>query len=144
MDMLKQSHCLKVAVVIGLCFLGASLLTVCASSAGRNSASQVRDGVYEAVARGRNGDVPVTTTLSGGKIIRVEVGENIETSVFTSRAIPVLIESIIQNNSYGVDAVAGATITSFAIKTAVADTVRQAGGGFRPLRKVPCRGTWKR
>ncbi|MDR2403794.1 MAG: FAD-dependent oxidoreductase [Spirochaetaceae bacterium] len=135
--MLKQSQWLKAAAFIGLCFLGASLLTVCASSAGRNSTSQVRDGVYEATARGRNGDVPVTTTLSGGKITRVEVGENIETSVFTSRAIPVLIESIVQNNSYGVDAVAGATITSFAIKTAVADAVRQAGGDAGLYGKPP-------
>jgi fumarate reductase flavoprotein subunit len=139
--MQKKSHFQKTAI-LGLCFFAVSLLTVCASSIAQKSVSLARDGVYDAVARGRNGDVPVTTTISGGKISGVVVGENIETTVFTSRAVPVLIESIIQNNSYGVDVVAGATFTCSAIKTAVANAVDQAGGGagLYGRRPVPARG----
>jgi fumarate reductase flavoprotein subunit len=48
--------------------------------------------------------------------------------VYTDRAIPLLISEIIKYNSYAVDVVAGATITSSAIKYAVAEAVAQGGG----------------
>ena len=107
-------------------------LTMCSSNpsaGGSRNTTVAKDGVYQASEWGRNGEVPVTTTISGGKITKVELGAHIETSVFTDRAIPVLISSIIANNSYGVDGVAGATFTSLAIKRSVEEAVRQAGGG---------------
>ena len=87
------------------------------------------DGTYTASAQGRNGLVPVTVTIEGGAIAAVEVGENIETDVFTVDAIPALAAKIVENNSYNVDGISGATWTSAAIKTAVRMCVEEAGGG---------------
>lgn len=110
-----------------------ALLGACSSnppSGGSGSdTAQAKDGVYTASAWGRNGEVIVTTTISGGAIADVTVGSHIETSVFTNRAIPVLAAAIVEHNSYGVDVVAGATFTSRAIKQGVEDAISQAGGG---------------
>lgn len=87
-----------------------------------------QDGVYSASAQGRNGLVYVDTTIENGVIASVEVTQHMETDVFTTEAIPSLAADIVANNSYGVDVVSGATWTSYAIKTAVAAAVREAGG----------------
>ncbi|MDR1619282.1 MAG: FAD-binding protein [Clostridiales bacterium] len=87
-----------------------------------------KDGTYTTAAMGRNGQVTVATTFSGGKITKVDVQDHIETSVYTDRAIPVLSTAIVENNSYNVDVVAGATATCSAIKRAVYDAIDQAGG----------------
>jgi uncharacterized protein with FMN-binding domain len=87
-----------------------------------------KDGVYSTSSQGRNGLVYVDTTIKDGKISTVEITRHMETDVFTSEAIPALAADIVANNSYGVDVVSGANWTSHAIKTAVADAIREAGG----------------
>ena len=86
------------------------------------------DGTYTAAAQGRNGLIPVTIEIKDGKIASAEVGENIETDVFTTDAIPALLEKIVANNSYNVDGISGATWTSAGIKTAVRMCIDEAGG----------------
>lgn len=95
------------------------------------------DGVYTNAAQGRNGLVPVTIEIKDGKIVSAEVGEHIETNVFTTDAIPALLESIVEHNSYAVDSVSGATWTSAAIKTAVRLSVTEAGGNAAAYGVVP-------
>ena len=84
------------------------------------------DGTYEAERDGKDGPVPVTVTVSGGKISAVEVGENTETAGIGTLAIEALPELIVSANSADVDAVSGATITSDAILAGVADCLEQA------------------
>jgi len=96
-----------------------------------------KDGVYSTSAQGRNGLVHVDTTIKDGKISAVEVTRHMETDVFTSEAIPALTAEIVANNSYGVDVISGATWTSYAIKTAVADAIREAGGTESYYSAVP-------
>jgi fumarate reductase flavoprotein subunit len=99
------------------------------SSAAGSAAGDVTyaDGTYEGVGTGRNGDVPVTVTIEGGVITSVEVGENSETEGIGSNAIEQLPDEIVAANGIdGVDAVAGATLTSQGIFEAVSQALESA------------------
>ena len=87
----------------------------------------VADGTYTASRCGINGPIEVTTTIEGGKITSVEVGEHRKTEGFGTVAIDILPGSIVNANSIEVEAVAGATLTSAAIIKAVSDCLIQAG-----------------
>lgn len=63
-----------------------------------------------------------------GALAKVEVTDNVESAGIGDTAIAKLPGKIIGNQSVGVDSVAGATLTSAAIKTAVGDCIKQAGG----------------
>ena len=108
----------------GAAVVAAASAGVCAIAAEGAAA----DGTYTASAQGRNGLVPVTIEIKDGAIVSAEVGEHIETDVFTTDAIPALLDKIVANNSYNVDGISGATWTSAAIKTAVRMCVEEAGG----------------
>ena len=98
-----------------------------ADAAPAADASAVADGTYTASGKGIGGDVPVTVTVEGGKITAVEVGENSETQGIGSKAIEQLpAASVEANGTDGVDAVAGATVTSKAIFSAVNDALANA------------------
>ena len=91
------------------------------------AAATLKDGEYKASSKGIGGDVPVTVTVEGGKIVSVEVGENSETAGIGTKAIEQLPEAIVAaNGTDGVDAVAGATVTSKAIFSAVNDALANA------------------
>ena len=85
------------------------------------------DGTYEAAGTGIGGDVPVTVTVEGGAVTAVEVGENSETQGIGTNAIEQLPAAIVAANGVdGVNAVSGATVTSNAILSAVAEALAQA------------------
>ena len=85
------------------------------------------DGTYTAEGKGISGDVPVTVTVEGGKIVSVEVGDNSETQGIGSQAVEQLPSAIVAaNGTEGVDAVSGATVTSKAIFSAVEECLKQA------------------
>ena len=90
--------------------------------------SSVADGTYTASKPGIHGDVTVETTFEDGRITSVVVTEEEETPEIGGIAITDIPAAIVENNSYNVDAITGATITSDAIKEAVADAITQAGG----------------
>ena len=85
------------------------------------------DGTYSAEGKGIGGKVPVTVEVKDGKIASVTVGDNSETEGIGSKAIDQLPEAIVAaNGTEGVDALAGATVTSKAIFSAVEDCLSQA------------------
>ena len=67
----------------------------------------------------------VKVTMENGKIAKVEVLDNKETPGIGDRAIAALPDAIVKAGSTEVDNVSGATITSKAIKEAVADALSQ-------------------
>ncbi|MCI9264349.1 MAG: FAD-binding protein [Oscillospiraceae bacterium] len=71
------------------------------------------------------GDLHVKVTMKDGKIAKVEVLENKETPGIGTKAIDAIPDAIVKANSVEVDNVSGATITSKAIKEAVADALSQ-------------------
>ncbi|MDE6107444.1 MAG: FAD-binding protein [Oscillospiraceae bacterium] len=96
------------------------------------TASAVKDGTYTATAPGFSwtGMITADVTFKDGKLTAVEVTEEHETEtgelfgMVKSTYIPRMIE----HQSLAVDAVAGATASSNAIRAIVADAVEQAGG----------------
>ena len=82
---------------------------------------------YSATGNGYHGEMTVNVTIEDGKITDVELGDNHETNVVIDRAFPVIRERILEANTADVDSVTAATFSSYAIKTAVAEAMQQAG-----------------
>ena len=93
-------------------------------------------GTYTAVSAGRNADIKVEVTFSADAIEDVKITEHSETDGIGTNATDTIPGKIVETQSLGIDAVAGATITSDAIIAAVADCVTQAGGDPEELKNV--------
>ena len=107
------SRVLVLALVMALT-LGTALAPVSAMAQ-----AALTDGTYTGAANGMGGAVNVTVTVEGGKITSVEVGDNQETPGISDPAIEQIPAAIVEAQSTDVDGVAGATVTSDAIKAAV-------------------------
>lgn len=90
-------------------------------------------GTYTASARGQKGDVTVETVFSDDAIVSVTVVSESETVRVSAPAIERIPAAIVERQSLAVDAISSVTITSNAIKTAVAECVKQAGGDLDAL-----------
>ena len=97
-------------------------------------------GTYTATADGNNGPVTVEVTVSDTAITSVKVTDQAETESIAGPAIERIPQAIVDNQSLAVDAVSGATVTSTAILTAVADAIEQAGGDVEALKNVAVSG----
>lgn len=106
-------------------FLGLllSLTMVFTMFTGLALAEGYTDGTYTGEANGMGGAVPVTVTVSGGKITGIQVGEHQETPGLADPALEQIPQDIIAAQSTEVDSVSGATVTSEAIKQAVANAL---------------------
>ena len=111
------SRVLVLALVMALT-LGTALAPVSAMAQ-----ATLTDGTYTGAANGMGGAVNVTVTVEGGKITSVEVGDNQETPGISDPAIEQIPAAIVEAQSTDVDGVAGATVTSDAIKAAVDDAL---------------------
>lgn len=94
-------------------------------------------GTYTATAKGMKSDIKVEVTFSEDKIEAINVIEHDETPRIGEFVVNTLPEIIVENQSLNVDSMSSATVTSMAIKNAVADCVKQAGADADALRKVP-------
>lgn len=104
---------MKKLISITVCAL--MLLSIAACAKEQAPATETLTGV----GKGFGGEVTVTVTKEGDKIVKVEaVGEN-ETKGIGSNAIEQLPAKIVEANSTEVDVIAGATYTSEAIIYAV-------------------------
>ena len=83
------------------------------------------DGTYTGSARGYSGTTQVTVTVSGGRITAVTVDSHGDTTSYFNRALAV-IDRLIAAQSTSVDAVSGATYSSYGIINAVADALKDA------------------
>ncbi len=102
-------------------------------------------GTYSATAKGHKGNVTIEATFDKTSITGVEVKEITETyglawGLETSPA-EVLPGQIVASQSLAVDVVTGATVTSRAIVSAVAECVMAAGGDPELLKSVPVERT---
>ncbi len=95
------------------------------------------DGIYTASAEGRNGAVTVEVEIAGGAIASARVVSDTETADLTDVAKTVIPLAVVQGQSLAVDSVAGSTLTSYAVKSAIADCVEQAGGDPSAFEETP-------
>ena len=78
------------------------------------------DGTYTGTASGMGGAVNVSVTVEGGRITAIDITGHAETPGVSDPAIQQIPAAIIEAQSTDVDGVAGATVTSTAIREAVA------------------------
>lgn len=126
---------MKKSIAVLMSLMMALSVSACGSSSAASSsaaetttAASGLSGSYTETVKGRNADMSVTTTFTDGKITSVEVGDNEETEGIGTQAIDDVPGRIVEANSLAVDASTGATITSDAIKEAVAAAITEAGG----------------
>ena len=113
-----------------------SMLILSALAAGAMTVSGFAGeaGTYSASAPGLGGNVTVTVTTDGEKITDVVIEGKDETPAIGGAAIETLQPLILEKQSADIDGVAGATITSDAVKKAAAEAIAQAIAG--PLMAV--------
>ena len=92
-----------------------------------DNAASLTDGIYTSSAQGCLSDVTVTVTVTGGRVTGVEIDASGETPELGGIAAETLADQLTKAGSTsGVDAVAGATMTSDAVFTAMDDCLSQA------------------
>ena len=95
-------------------------------------------GTYTAVAQGHNGAITMETTFSEDRIESIQVVNHYESEGVCEKALfTELPDSILSNQSLAVDTIAGATVASNALITAVKDCAEQAGCDPNALMTAP-------
>ena len=92
----------------------------------RKKVEGLKDGEYLGSANGYGGILTVKVTIKNGKISAIDVISQNETPQYFRRAYAVINE-ILSTGSVNVDSVSGATVSSNALKMAVADAIQKAG-----------------
>lgn len=93
----------------------------------KNAALSFTPGTYTGSGKGYGGQVQARVTFSETGITDIRVGQQRETAHVGDVALQTLPQKIIAANGLGVDAVSGATMSSFGLKEAVLDAADQAG-----------------
>ncbi|MBP5646989.1 MAG: FAD-dependent oxidoreductase [Bacteroidaceae bacterium] len=93
----------------------------------RNAALSFTPGTYTGSGKGYGGQVQARVTFSETGVTEIRVGQQRETAHVGDVALQTLPQKIIAANGLGVDAVSGATMSSFGLKEAVLDAADQAG-----------------
>lgn len=119
----------------GFAVLLASTLVLMSAGVSAEGAVFANPGTYTATAAGRNGEVTVTATFTESAITDIQV-ESAETPTIGDTAMEQLAQQVVDTQSLGVDAVAGATLSSDAFKKALEDCAKQAGGDVDALKAV--------
>lgn len=113
--------------LICLLIMSSVVLAGCAKTESGPATNTTGAATYEGVGHGYGGEVKVSVKMDGQTIKEVEVVEHHETAPVSNRALPIIVDRIVEANTPVVDSVSGATFTSFAVKSAVADALTQAG-----------------
>ncbi|TVL02541.1 flavocytochrome c [Shewanella algae] len=109
--------------------LNKSVLGVAVSTAVVITGCQVTHEIIKSqgTAQGKHGEIQVETSIQDGRIVAIDVLKQKENPVLAAAAFKDVKQAIIDNNSVDVDGVSGATVTSNALKKAVAASVEAAG-----------------
>lgn len=107
-----------------LSLLATSVLLAAVSA----SAYAYTPGTYTAAIAGQNGPVKVEVTTSADKILSVKIIDQKETEGIDSKAVAALPSEIVKAQSADVQGIAGASVSSAAIKKAVQECLNQAQG----------------
>ena len=102
-------------------------------------AADLPDGSYQGKANGIEGEISIEISVQDGAITDISVLEDNETAGVGEKALKLIAEDVVATQSLGVDSVAGATISSAAMKAAIADAITAAGGdaGEWKKREIP-------
>ncbi|MBL8966037.1 MAG: FAD-dependent oxidoreductase [Spirochaetaceae bacterium] len=94
-----------------------------------------KDGKYLTKAMGHEGEIFVTTMFRNGAIASAVVTAHEETMGIGNFATARLPDRIVKAQSIAVESVSGATVSSGAVKAAVAQAIKNAGGDVAAFQK---------
>lgn len=89
--------------------------------------SAMTPGTYTGTAAGVHDDVTVSMEVSEDEILSVEVVEINDYPIISEKAADYVAGQIVEDQSVSVDALSGATLTSYAIMTAARNALESAG-----------------
>ena len=95
----------------------------------------LKNGNFEGKAYGNNGWLTVEVTIKDNKIIDIKTPGQRETKYLGDTAIREIGKDVLQYQTLNVDNIAGATVTSTALKTAIAQAIEKAGGDIAAFQK---------
>ena len=110
-------------------------MSVLGISFGTAEAATMTPGTYTGTATGMDGTVTIAVTVDETAITDITIVDDNETAGVGDEALALLAVSIKDAQSLAVDSVAGATVSSAAMKSAVADALTQAGADAAEWRK---------
>lgn len=91
------------------------------------SDTDYKDGTYTGTGSSTiGGDIQVTVTVSGGKVVNVQVDSHNETNTIGGMAFDTYTKQAVAGNTYEIDGVAGATETAKGFAAAVMAALEQA------------------
>lgn len=123
------------AATMALAMLGLAGCAPKADANGGAGAQAYQAGTYEASAEGRNGAINVKVTFTDSAMESIEAVHD-ESRNIGDAAINILKDKYLQSQSLNFDTVTGASLSSMAFATAVADCIDQAGGNVKALKKA--------
>ena len=116
---------------------GIVLVVMLLSASMTAGAAAFTPGTYEASAQGFGGAINVAVTVDEEAITAIEITGDGETPALGGAAIEQMSAAYVsQADADGVDSVAGATITSTAVKTAVGNALAQARGEAQEVAEI--------
>ena len=121
---LSRREFLKGTAAAGLGLAATQLFGVSA----RAESGTYTPGTYQATAYGNLSYVTVECTFSETALEKVEILSQNETPILFSQVQETLIPAIVENQALGLDGITGASNSSRAVKEAIADCIKQAGG----------------
>ena len=107
--------------LLGLCLIATGF-------AAAESTNTFKPGTYDVVVTAHNGPMTVHVTFDETKLTAIEIGENQESGYIGDQVFERISAEVIERQSLNVDSIAGATVTSAALKWALSDAVKAAGG----------------
>jgi len=132
MERISRKSFLKIAAAAAMGGVTTGARAACnaasSSTAASSAAGIYTPGTYTATAKGMT-EITATVTFDANSITKVELDLSGETESIGQAAKDKLIEQVMNAQTSQIDGVSGATVTSNAVKNAVADCIRQASGG---------------
>ncbi len=116
-------------------FAAGAALSVNAADAAKTAPSTFKPGTYTATVNGHNAPVTIKVTVSKNRIESIDTSKNLETIGVGRVALQLMTDKIIKYQSLGVDAVTGASISSYAVLSGVEKCLKDAGGDIAKLTK---------
>ena len=95
----------------------------------------LKNGTFEGKAYGNNGCLTVEVNIKDNKITDIKTPGQRETKYLGDTAIREIGKDVLQYQTLNVDNIAGATVTSTALKTAIAQAIEKAGGDIAAFQK---------
>lgn len=118
-------------------FLALCMTVSIGSCAIAQADSAYQAGTYTSTQFGMGGYFDVCVTFSDDEIVSIDASDNKETLMVGTEAIRILTDRVLTFQSLDLDAISGATYSSYAFIAGVKDCVKQAGGDVEALTQVP-------